>query len=340
MMLPCTPLTSPCGRHTGAVPANALLPTARPWAAWGRTHTVGNAERQKSVLLHCYVEDAHKRTVLTETKNEPATSQAGSWEHDQSKRHYAQRQQDGVAAPAHNSDTRTSGQLLTAVTHSSCIALPPAASWAAALSALQRSIGAAAAAPPVMSAAARSGVMRWEVALPRGGPGAASAGGGGAVAGFSALQWLQGQAGSVTQLHQVYFRGRHNTAPDTAGTSAAEAAAAGTAALAGLGAAWLWRGDPGAGRAGGGALAGAQRFLSASQPRLRVLGGTRCVHLSLCMSQKRLFFSTYYSEPFSIYHPSFFIPLYHPSLPFLSTTPLRAVLLTALPCSIPFACFT
>jgi isochorismate synthase/2-succinyl-5-enolpyruvyl-6-hydroxy-3-cyclohexene-1-carboxylate synthase/2-succinyl-6-hydroxy-2,4-cyclohexadiene-1-carboxylate synthase/O-succinylbenzoate synthase len=116
---------------------------------------------------------------------------------------------------------------------------------------------------------AGSGVLRWEVPLPR------SSAVQGIGAGFTALQWLQGQEVLKTMLHQAYFSGRHSTAPDTPGTAAAEAAAQGWGAVAGLGAAWLWQGP--AGRAfDGGVMAGLQRFLNEAQPRLRVLGGSRC----------------------------------------------------------------
>ena len=45
--------------------------------------------------------------------------------------------------------------------------------------------------------------------------------------------------------------------------------------ISGLGAAWLWQGAAGQGFDAG-AMAGLQRFLSEAQPRLRILGGSRC----------------------------------------------------------------
>eukprot|EP00775_Hariotina_reticulata_P012525 gene12525-12658_t len=116
-----------------------------------------------------------------------------------------------------------------------------------------------------------SGVLRWEVTLPRGGPAGLSNSG---TPGFTALQWLQGQEILRKTLHQVYFSGRLSTAPDTPETAAAEAAADGWCAVAGLGAAWLWQGFAGQGFDAG-VMTGLQRFLSEAHPRLRILGGSR-----------------------------------------------------------------
>lgn len=121
-----------------------------------------------------------------------------------------------------------------------------------------------------------SGVLRFEVPLSRGGPPGGVLPGSPSQPGFTALQWLQGQEGLRNTLHSVYFSGRHSTAPDTPGTAAAEAAAQGWGALAGLGAAWLWQGTAGRGFDAG-VMAGLTRFLSENQPRLRVVGGSRWV---------------------------------------------------------------
>jgi isochorismate synthase/2-succinyl-5-enolpyruvyl-6-hydroxy-3-cyclohexene-1-carboxylate synthase/2-succinyl-6-hydroxy-2,4-cyclohexadiene-1-carboxylate synthase/O-succinylbenzoate synthase len=155
--------------------------------------------------------------------------------------------------------------------------LPPQTDWQSAAAVLQAALSDTAKAlnpspaePLNPAAAAGSGVLRWEVPLPR------SSAAHGCGSGFTALQWLQGQEGLKVTMHQAYFSGRHSTAPDTPGTAAAEAAAQGWGAVAGLGAAWLWQGP--AGRAfDGGVMAGLQRFLSEAQPRLRVLGGSRWV---------------------------------------------------------------
>lgn len=119
-----------------------------------------------------------------------------------------------------------------------------------------------------------SGVLRFEVPLSRGGPPGGVLSGSPSQPGFTALQWLQGQEGLRKTLHSVYFSGRHSTAPDTPATAAAEAAAQGWGALAGLGAAWLWQGEAGRGFDAG-VMAGLARFLSENQPRLRVMGGAR-----------------------------------------------------------------
>lgn len=125
-----------------------------------------------------------------------------------------------------------------------------------------------------------SGVLRFEVPLSRGGPLGGVLPGSPCQPGFTALQWLQGQEFLRKTLHTVYFSGRHSTAPDTPGTAAAEAAAQGWGALAGLGAAWLWQGSAGRGFDAG-VMAGLTRFLSENHPRLRVVGGSRCV--SVCV---------------------------------------------------------
>jgi isochorismate synthase/2-succinyl-5-enolpyruvyl-6-hydroxy-3-cyclohexene-1-carboxylate synthase/2-succinyl-6-hydroxy-2,4-cyclohexadiene-1-carboxylate synthase/O-succinylbenzoate synthase len=121
------------------------------------------------------------------------------------------------------------------------------------------SLGAALAAALPRLRPLSSGVVRWEVPVPRG---------------CSAARWLRGQ--DVAAHHQVYFSGRHSTAPDTPKSALAEASARGWSAVAGLGAAWLWRGAPGV-TFGERQLAGLQRMLSEAQPRIRLLGGTRWV---------------------------------------------------------------
>ncbi|KIY97080.1 Isochorismate synthase 2, partial [Monoraphidium neglectum] len=142
---------------------------------------------------------------------------------------------------------------LQPVTFTQTWVLPPQPSWQRAAAALR---AAAAAALPQL-AALSSGVVRWEVPLPRG---------------CSASRWLRGQ--DAASHHQVYFAGRHSTAPETPKSALAEAAARGWSAAAGLGAAWLWRGDGGV-PFGEEQLTGVQRMLSEAQPRIRVLGGTR-----------------------------------------------------------------
>ncbi len=141
-----------------------------------------------------------------------------------------------------------------------------------------------------------SGVVRLEAPLPR--------------TATTALQWLTGQqslraaaasgtagiSGSASPAADgpfCYFSGRRSSAPDTPGAAAAEAATRGWSALAGAGAAWSWSGPapPGSGSgsgSGGGdgggfgaqAVAAMQRFLSADQPRVRVIGGVRCEGLT------------------------------------------------------------
>ncbi len=119
-----------------------------------------------------------------------------------------------------------------------------------------------------------SGVVRLEVPVPR--------------TSTTALRWLSGQhnhtyAWSSTSAAAqspaaagpfLYFSGRRSSAPDTPGASAAEASTRGWSALAGAGAAWRWRGTPGGGFDAG-TVAALQRFLSADQPRVRILGGVR-----------------------------------------------------------------
>lgn len=112
------------------------------------------------------------------------------------------------------------------------------------------------AAAGLLSATA-SGVARFEVPLPRG---------------ATALNWLRGQPRGG--CHQVYFSGRCSTAPDTPGTAAAEAGARTFSATAGYAAAWLWQGEPGQ-PCDEATMAGMQRFLAPSAPRVRVLGGMR-----------------------------------------------------------------
>ena len=129
----------------------------------------------------------------------------------------------------------------------------PQATLAAATTALQ---GALADAAPLLGSCS-SGAARFEVPLPRG---------------ASALQWLHGQPSQAAL--QLYFSGRSSTAPDTPGTAAAEQHARTFTATAAHGAAWRWQGEPGAPFSAA-TMAGMQRFLSPSCPRVRVLGGMR-----------------------------------------------------------------
>ena len=113
-----------------------------------------------------------------------------------------------------------------------------------------------------------SGVIRIEVSLPRGG--------------CTALRWLQGLTGCTTAVGpacshlspHLYFSGRLSSAPDTPATALAEGCTKGWTAVAGVGAAWLWQGAPGSGFSPK-VVERMQRFLSASCPRIRVIGGTR-----------------------------------------------------------------
>lgn len=58
----------------------------------------------------------------------------------------------------------------------------------------------------------------------------------------TALRWLQGQApAGASGAPHVYFSPRHSSAPDTDGGRDAAAASAGSGAVAGIGAAWLWQ---------------------------------------------------------------------------------------------------
>jgi hypothetical protein len=176
-----------------------------------------------------------------------------------------------------SSSSETAGNaktVLQPVTYFKTTVLPPQPNWQAALAALQAALMATSSNPAATLPASSnlsSGVLRWEVTLPRGGPTGLSDSG---VPGFTALQWLQGQEVLRKTLHQVYFSGRLSTAPATAGTAAAEAAATGWCAVAGLGAAWLWQGFAGQGFDAG-VMTGLQRFLSEAHPRLRILGGSR-----------------------------------------------------------------
>jgi hypothetical protein len=93
----------------------------------------------------------------------------------------------------------------------------------------------------------------------------------------TALRWLRGQDGAnsfgVLQP-QVYFSPRRSSAPDTAGSTAATAASAGAGSVAGVGAAWLWKGadeQP----LDDAVVKSMRRFLHASTARLRVFGGSR-----------------------------------------------------------------
>lgn len=98
------------------------------------------------------------------------------------------------------------------VTFSRCWTLQPQAGWLPAVAALRQAVAALLSDLEGMS----SGVVRVEVPIPRG---------------SSALRWLQGQP--ATELHQVYFSGRHSTAADTAGAARAEEGTKGWSAIAG-----------------------------------------------------------------------------------------------------------
>lgn len=172
-----------------------------------------------------------------------------------------------------NSTAGSAKALLQSVMYSTTHTLPPEPDWQSAVAALHKAVEATyQQLSQTLAKTTSSGVVRWEVPLPRAAPAAQGS------AGFTALQWLQGQEGLRRTLHQVYFSGRHSTAPDTPGTAAAEAAAEGWGAVAGLGAAWLWQGQACQGFDSG-VMAGLQRFLSEAQPRLRILGGSRQVLL-------------------------------------------------------------
>ena len=145
---------------------------------------------------------------------------------------------------------------LQPVTFTQTHVLAPQPCWQQAAAALRQAV----AAELPRLAALSSGVVRWEVPLPRG---------------CSAARWLRGQDAGAH--HQVYFAGRHSTAPETPKSALAEASARGWSAAAGLGAAWLWRGAEGV-PFGDAQLTGVQRMLSEAQPRIRVLGGTRWGH--------------------------------------------------------------
>lgn len=159
------------------------------------------------------------------------------------------------AAPAAAAVAAQQAAALQPVTFTQTRVLAPQPCWQQAAAALR----AAVAAELPRLAALSSGVVRWEVPLPRG---------------CSAARWLRGQDAGAH--YQVYFAGRHSTAPETPKSALAEASARGWSAAAGLGAAWLWRGAPGA-PFGDAQLTGVQRMLSEAQPRIRVLGGTRWV---------------------------------------------------------------
>lgn len=160
-----------------------------------------------------------------------------------------------IQAAAHSPNTTAHPPTvaLQPVTFTQTHVLPPQPSWQQAAAALRTAV---ASVLPRLSALS-SGVVRWEVPLPRG---------------CSAARWLRGQDASAH--HQVYFAGRHSTAPETPKSALAEQSARGWSAVAGLGAAWLWRGAPGV-PFGERQLTGVQRMLSEVQPRIRVLGGTR-----------------------------------------------------------------
>ena len=154
-----------------------------------------------------------------------------------------------------SSQTTAAALALQPVTFVDTVTLPPQPGWRAAAAALAAAVSEAAPRLAPLS----SGVARWEVPLP---------------AGCSAARWLRGQEALGDAHHRVYFSARHSTAPDTPKAALAEAAARGWSAVAGLGAAWLWRGPDGA-PFGADQLAGVQRMLSEAQPRVRVLGGAR-----------------------------------------------------------------
>lgn len=103
-----------------------------------------------------------------------------------------------------------------------------------------------------------SGTFRFEVPLPRG---------------VSSLRWLKGQQDTAPFPH-VYFRSRRSSAPNTPGISEAEAGRSDWTAVAGVGAACLWQGAAGSGFDKS-VVSDMQRWTSAEQPRVKVLGGTR-----------------------------------------------------------------
>jgi len=91
---------------------------------------------------------------------------------------------------------KNSKALFQAATYFSVDVLPAQPSWQAALAALQAAIAAVAAGNLAGTFPASnnlsSGVLRWEVPVPRGSPAGLSHS---STPGFTALQWLQGQEG-------------------------------------------------------------------------------------------------------------------------------------------------
>ena len=56
---------------------------------------------------------------------------------------------------------------------------------------------------------------------------------------LTALHWLRGQP--LAQQPRIFFSPRQSSAPSSPGSETAGAASAGLGAVAGVGAAWLWR---------------------------------------------------------------------------------------------------
>eukprot|EP00873_Tetraselmis_striata_P011091 jgi/Tetstr1/431355/TSEL_021046.t1 len=165
-------------------------------------------------------------------------------------------------APAVSGDAAAGGQpaepLLYAVEMCECRTLPMVPSLQDAQDALRQALRDVAASPPAYA----SGVLRFEVPTP---------------SNQTALRWLRGQfspSRCIPGASAVYFSPRRSSAPDTAGSDAAEAQFAGDGAVAGIGAAAAWVGAPGE-PLDERVVLDMARFLSASSPRIRVMGGAR-----------------------------------------------------------------
>lgn len=107
--------------------------------------------------------------------------------------------------------------------------------------------------------AAAQGLVRWEVALPRS---------------LLALDFLRGQPRLASAGPRVYFSPRKFASPGGEGSTRAEACSAGLGSVAGVGAAWLWQGQPGE-SFDRGHLVSVNRFLTPLHPQIRVFGSLR-----------------------------------------------------------------
>lgn len=145
--------------------------------------------------------------------------------------------------------------------HVHCQTLPPCKDLAAGKEQVEKALDAAVAARAGLPAA----LIRCEAQVPRT---------------HSALAWLQAQRAGTSgaaapsrPAPTLYFSPRLSPGPDSAGAAAA-ACEEGAGAVAGVGAAALWRGAPGE-ALDAARLHGMQRFTSAAAPRVRALGGSR-----------------------------------------------------------------